>query len=60
MRKDTLEKDVYVDQFSIECDGYTPHNPGMEKMQVTEKAKTISSSDLKSTDKWEPGFSATP
>jgi hypothetical protein len=51
---------VYVDQFSIECDGYTPLNPGMDKMKVTEKAKTISSSDLKSTDKWEPGFSVKP
>lgn len=46
-----------VDQFTFECDGYTPHNPAMDKMNPTEKAKTISSGDLKSTDKWEPGFS---
>lgn len=51
---------VYVDQFTFECDGYTPHNPVMDKMNISEKAKTISSSDLKSTDKWEPGFSIKP
>jgi hypothetical protein len=51
---------VYVDQFTMECDGYTPLNPAMEKMNTKEKAKTISSSDLKSTDKWEPGFSVKP
>ena len=48
---------VYVDQFSFECDGYHPNNPAMDKMHPIERAKTISSSDLKSTDKWEPGFS---
>ena len=47
---------VYVDQFAFECDGYKPHNPAMDKLKVVEQAKTISSSDLKSTDKWEPGF----
>lgn len=47
---------VYVDQFSFECDGYKPNNPSMDKMHTIEHAKTISSSDLKSTDKWEPGF----
>jgi len=51
---------VYVDQFTFECDGYTPLNPAMKKMNPTEKAKTIGSSDLKSTDKWEPGFSVKP
>jgi hypothetical protein len=48
---------VLVDQFTFECDGYTPLNPAMEKLTHTEKAKTIGSSDLRSTDKWEPGFS---
>jgi hypothetical protein len=47
---------VIVDQFSFECKGYAPHNPAMEKMNVSEQAKTTSSSDLKSTDTWEPGF----
>ena len=47
---------VLIDTFTFECDGYTPLNPAMEKMITTEKAKTIGSSDLKSTDKWEPGF----
>jgi hypothetical protein len=51
---------VYVDQFTFECDGYTPLNPTMEKLSHTEKAKTIGSSDLRSTDKWEPGFSVKP
>ncbi len=51
---------VYVDQFTFECDGYTPHNPAMDKMKTTQTAKTISSSDLRSTDKWEPGFSVKP
>ncbi|MBI4131107.1 MAG: hypothetical protein HY476_01280 [Nitrosarchaeum sp.] len=48
---------VYVDQFAFECDGYKPLNPAMDKMHTIEHAKTISSNDLKSTDKWEPGFS---
>ena len=47
---------VYVDQFTFECDGYTPLNPAMDKLNFVEKAKTINSSDLRSTDKWEPGF----
>jgi hypothetical protein len=51
---------VYVDQFAFECDGYTPLNPSLEKLSNGEKAKTISSSDLRSTDKWEPGFSVKP
>lgn len=45
-----------VDQFTFECGGYEPINPSMDKLKVVEHAKTISSSDLKSTDKWEPGF----
>ena len=49
---------VYVDQFAFECDGYAPNKPAMDKMKVTEHAKTISSSDLRSTDKWESGFKA--
>lgn len=47
---------VYVDQFAFECDGYTPHNPAMDKMFKTDHAKTISSGDLKSTSSWEQGF----
>ena len=49
-----------VDQFAFECDGYTPLNPAMDDMKTSETAKTISSSDLRSTDKWEPGFSVKP
>jgi hypothetical protein len=51
---------VYVDQFTFECDGYTPINPSMVKMSTSEKAKTISSVDLRSTEKWDPGFSIKP
>jgi hypothetical protein len=49
-----------VDQFTFECDGYLPLNPAMDKLKVVEHAKTISSSDLRSTDKWEHGFSVKP
>ncbi len=49
---------VYVDQFAFECDGYTPLNPSMDKMNIVEHSKTISSSDLRSTDKWTSGFKA--
>ena len=49
-----------VDQYTFECDGYEPHNPAMDKLKVVEHAKTISSSDLRSTDKWAPGFMTSP
>lgn len=49
-----------VDQFTFECGGYKPLNPIMNKMSISDKAKTISSSDLKSTDKWESGFFKQP
>ncbi|MEC4847932.1 MAG: hypothetical protein RI100_01975 [Nitrosarchaeum sp.] len=45
-----------VDQYAFECSGYTPGNPAMDTMKKTEHAKTISSSDLKSTSSWEHGF----
>lgn len=51
---------VLVDQFAFECDGYKPLNPGMDKLHDIQKAKTISSTDLKSTEKWEHGFSVKP
>jgi hypothetical protein len=47
---------VLVDQFSFECKGYTPINPQMVKMNHVEKAKMISSNDLKNTDQWAPEF----
>lgn len=49
---------VLVDQFAFECDGYKPLNPSWDKLQNVDHAKTISSSDLRSTDKWDPGFTA--
>ena len=49
---------VLVDQLTLECDGYQPLNPAMDKLNVVEHAKTISSSDLRSTDKWSSGFKA--
>ena len=45
-----------VDQFSFECQGYTPQNPAMEQIHPSEKAKTISSLDLRTTDQWSQGF----
>ena len=45
-----------VGTYNFECTGYHPSNPSFEAMQVIEKANTISSSDLMSTDKWGPGF----
>lgn len=45
-----------VDQFTFECEGYEPVNPAMDKLKIVEHAETISSSDLRSTDQWEPGF----
>lgn len=45
-----------VDQFTFECGGYEPLNPAMDQLNHVEKAKTITSSDLKPTDKWESGF----
>jgi hypothetical protein len=47
---------VLVDQFNFECKGYTPINPEMIKMNHVEKAKMISSNDLKNTDQWAPEF----
>ena len=49
---------VLVDQFAFECDGYTPLNPSMDKLNIVEHSKTISSGDLRSTDKWASGFKA--
>ena len=49
-----------VDQFTFECVGYDPINPAMDKLTVVEHAKTISSSDLRPTERWEPGFSVKP
>ncbi|MSV33882.1 MAG: hypothetical protein EXS76_04110 [Nitrosarchaeum sp.] len=46
-----------VDQFTFECRGYEPLNPAMDKLKVVEHANLISSSDLSSTDKWDPEFS---
>ena len=45
-----------VDQFTIECRGYEPLNPIMDKMNVVETAKTISSSDLNKKNQWRPEF----
>ena len=45
-----------VDQFTIECRGYEPLNPIMDKMNVVETAKTISSSDLNKKNQWGSEF----
>lgn len=49
-----------VDQYSFECSGYTPMNPAMAEMKKIATAKTASSSDLRSTDVWEKGFTVKP
>jgi hypothetical protein len=46
-----------TNEFHFECNGYHPNNPEYDKMFDTyKKANTISSSDLKKTDDWGPGF----
>ncbi|MFB5604989.1 MAG: hypothetical protein ACE5R5_04420 [Nitrosarchaeum sp.] len=45
-----------VSTYDIECNGYHPSNPSFEKMIAGDKAKTESSSDLKKTNTWRPGF----
>jgi hypothetical protein len=45
-----------VDQFTFECDGYTPLNPLYDLMNKVPKANTASSSILKGTTTWGPGF----
>ena len=42
--------------FDFECQGYHPNNPTYDAMFAVEKAKTTSSSDLRNTDDWTPGF----
>ncbi|MBP0120590.1 MAG: hypothetical protein ITD33_07030 [Nitrosarchaeum sp.] len=49
-----------VDQMTLECMSINSINPAHDVLNVVENAKTISSSDLKSTDKWESGFSSKP
>ena len=45
-----------VDQFTFECRGYEPHNPVMDKMNISETAKTIGSSDLNKKNQWGSDF----
>ena len=40
----------------FECQGYTANNPAYDAMFKVEKAKTESTSDLRKTDQWRPGF----
>ena len=43
--------------FEFECQGYHPNNPLYDAMfNSVQKAKTTSTSDLRNTDKWGPGF----
>jgi len=42
--------------FEFECQGYHPNNPAYDKMFDMEKANTESSSNLRNTDQWGPGF----
>ena len=49
-----------VDQMTLECIAINSINPIFDALNLVDSAKTISSSDLKSTDKWESGFSSKP
>ncbi|MCV0401841.1 MAG: hypothetical protein K5777_07695 [Nitrosopumilus sp.] len=42
--------------FDFECQGYHPNNPAYDAMFTLEKSNTQSSSDLRNTDQWGPGF----
>ena len=42
--------------FDFECQGYHPNNPAYDAMFNVDKSNTPSSSDLRNTDQWGPGF----
>ena len=42
--------------FEFECQGYHPNNPAYDVMSDITKANTESTSSLKNTDQWGPGF----
>ena len=42
--------------FEFECQGYHPNNPAYDTMFNVDKANTESSTDLRNTDQWGPGF----
>ncbi len=42
--------------FEFECQGYHPNNPAYDTMFNVEKANTESSTELRNTDQWGPGF----
>ena len=42
--------------FEFECQGYHPNNPAYDAMFNVEKSNTESTSDLRNTDQWGPGF----
>lgn len=53
----TKNKFAVENIFDFECQGYHPNNPAYDAMFVTIKANTKSTSDLRNTDSWKPGFS---
>ena len=42
--------------FDFECQGYHPNNPAYDAMFSVEQANTESTSDLRNTEQWPPGF----
>ena len=42
--------------FDFECQGYHPNNPAYDVMFSVEQANTESTSDLRNTEQWPPGF----
>lgn len=49
-----------VDQFAFDCMSMQPGNPSLDKLEIVEHAKTISSSDMRSTDSWDKQFKTNP
>ena len=50
-------KFALINIFEFECQGYHPNNPVYDLMHNTyDKADTLNTNDLRSTDQWPPGF----
>ena len=56
--EETYTKKIFAleNTFELECQGYHPNNPWLDKMFDVSISKTQSSLDLESTDDWPDGF----
>ena len=52
----TKNKFAVENIFDFECQGYHPNNPAYDAMFSLDKANTESTSSLRNTDQWGPGF----